>query len=113
MTDPQPGPGNGVLQWLLTVLGDLTPALRAAAPEADRRARLSAPVAAALAEHGLFRLWVPRRTSGFELTLPEALEIYEAAARVDGSVGWAVMIGSGGGLFAAYLPADIAHSIYA
>jgi hypothetical protein len=26
-----------------------------------------------------------------------------AAARLDGSVGWAVMIGSGGGLFAAYL----------
>src|SRR5215472_655311 len=93
MTDPRPALENGVLQRLLTVLGELAPALRAAAPEADRLARLPGSIAATLARHGLFRLWVPKRISGFELTLPEALEVYEAAARVDGSVGWAVMIG--------------------
>jgi alkylation response protein AidB-like acyl-CoA dehydrogenase len=58
-------------------------------------------------------LWIPKRCGGFELDLPEALRIYEAAARLDGSIGWAVMIGSGGGLFAAWLDSATASSIYA
>jgi alkylation response protein AidB-like acyl-CoA dehydrogenase len=97
---------------LLARLDELAPLFRASASEADRLARLPRPVVAALIQHGLFRLWVPKRTAGFELDLPDALQIYEAAARIDGSVGWAVMIGSGGGLFAAYLDPGTAHAIY-
>ncbi|HKT73895.1 MAG TPA: hypothetical protein VJQ47_13470, partial [Steroidobacteraceae bacterium] len=40
------------------------------------------------------------------------LRVYEAAAIIDGSVGWAVMIGSGGGLFAAYLAPDAAQELF-
>ena len=80
--------------------------------EGDRLARLPKYVVRALVQHGLFRLWVPKRAAGFELDLPEALQVYEVAARLDGSIGWAVMIGSGGGLFAAYLDAATANSIY-
>jgi indole-3-acetate monooxygenase len=113
MTHSQPPSEVSSLQLLLTALEELTPLARARAGEADRMAKLSQPVSAALAQHGLFRLWIPRRHAGFELSLPEALRVYEAAARVDGSVGWAVMIGSGGGLFAAYLSVDTAQAIYA
>jgi alkylation response protein AidB-like acyl-CoA dehydrogenase len=60
----------------------------------------------------LFKLWVPRRYNGFELELGATLRIYEAAGRVDGSFGWAVMIGAGGGLFAAYLDSAAANEIY-
>lgn len=98
---------------LLRALEDLAPLARAGAGEADRLAKLTRPVSAALAQHGLFRLWIPRRYGGFELSLPQALRVYEAAARVDGSVGWAVMIGSGGGLFAAYLGVEAAQAVYA
>ena len=70
---------------------------RDSAAEGDRLARLPKYVVRALVQHGLFRLWIPKRCGGFELDLPEALQIYEAAARLDGSIGWAVMIGSGGG----------------
>lgn len=97
---------------LLRSLEDLSPFLRAAAPEADRLARLPKEVSSALVRHGLLRLWIPRRAAGLELSLAEALQVYEAAACIDGSVGWAVMIGSGGGLFAAYLSAEAAHAIY-
>ncbi|MDB6083336.1 MAG: putative hydrolase [Gammaproteobacteria bacterium] len=97
---------------LLAQLAELTTSLRAHANEADRLAQLPEPVVRTLIELGLFRLWVPRRYGGFELPLPQALAIYEAAGSIDGSIGWAVMIGSGGGLFAAYLDPAVAGEIY-
>lgn len=100
------------LRELLGRLDDLAPLCRGGASEADRLARLPKSVVSALVQHGLFRLWVPESVGGFELDLPGALQVYEAAARIDGSVGWAVMIGSGGGLFGAYLSAHAADSIY-
>jgi alkylation response protein AidB-like acyl-CoA dehydrogenase len=98
---------------ILARLDDLATIFRDSAAEGDRLARLPKYVVRALVQHGLFRLWVPKRCAGFELDLLEALQIYEAAARLDGSIGWAVMIGSGGGLFAAYLDSTTANSIYA
>ena len=99
-------------QELLRSLDELAPSLRASASEADRLARLPKEASSALVRHGLLRLWIPKRAAGLELSLAEALQVYEAAACIDGSVGWAVMIGSGGGLFAAYLSAQAAHAIY-
>lgn len=103
---------DGMFDDLLAKLGDLTHTLRAHTADADRLARLPEPVVRALVAAGLFRLWIPRSFGGFELELPKALRLYEAAARVDGSAGWAVMIGSGGGLFAAYLEPATAAEIY-
>ncbi len=101
------------VQEILARLEELTGLFRDSAAEGGRMARLPKYVVRALVQHGLFRLWVPKRCAGFELDLPEALQVYETAARLDGSIGWAVMIGSGGGLFAAYLDAATANSIYA
>src|SRR5690606_5724753 len=97
---------------LLRALDDVRDAVRAQALDADRRAALSDEIVDWLVAHGLFRLWIPQSYDGLELTLPEALAIYEAAARIDGSFGWAVMIGAGGGLFAAYLEPGAAREIY-
>lgn len=98
---------------LFGALGQLAPVVRAHADEAERQAQLSAPVVRGLVEAGLFRLWIPRRYGGLETPLPDAIRVYEAAARIDGSFGWAVMIGSGGGLFAAYLEPGAAERTYA
>jgi alkylation response protein AidB-like acyl-CoA dehydrogenase len=98
---------------LLAELARRTPSLRAHAQQADCLQQLPEPVVQALTELRLFRLWIPRRFGGFELPLPRALAIYEAAGRVDGSVGWAVMIGAGGGLFAAYLDPALASDLFA
>ena len=103
---------TSVVQDLLTRLREIAPMIRANAPEADQLARLPKASAEALVRNGLFRIWVPKRADGFELSLPDALRVYSAAARIDGSVGWAVMIGSGGGLFAAYLDHDTARDLY-
>jgi alkylation response protein AidB-like acyl-CoA dehydrogenase len=101
-----------MIQKLLNSLDELAPLVRANISQADRSARLPKEVAAALARHQLFRLWIPRQADGLELSLPEALQVYEAAARIDGSVGWAVMIGSGGGLFAAWLNEATARTLF-
>lgn len=102
---------NGALR-LLGEIEELGPLVRLRAGDADRAAALPREVMALAIERGLFRLWVPRRYGGLELPLREALAIYEAAARIDGSFGWAVMIGAGGGLFAASFDEDVARDIF-
>jgi alkylation response protein AidB-like acyl-CoA dehydrogenase len=113
MMQLRPALETSPVQEILARLDELARMFRDSAAEGDRLARLPKHIVRALVQHGLFRLWVPKRCAGFELDLPEALAVYEAAARLDGSIGWAVMIGSGGGLFAAYLDATTANSIYA
>jgi len=113
MMQLRPALETSPVQEILARLDELATIFRDSAAEGDRLARLPKYVVRALVQHGLFRLWIPKRCAGFELDLPEALQIYEAAARLDGSIGWAVMIGSGGGLFAAYLDASTANAIFA
>ena len=113
MMQLRPALDTSPVQEILARLDELASIFRDSGAEGDRLARLPKYIVRALVQHGLFRLWIPKRCAGFELDLPEALQIYEAAARLDGSIGWAVMIGSGGGLFAAHLDASTASSIYA
>jgi alkylation response protein AidB-like acyl-CoA dehydrogenase len=101
------------VEQLLTRLADLTPMLRAHASEGDRLARLPDGVVQQMQALHLLRLWIPQRYGGFELELVETLRIYAAAAKIDGSFGWAVMIGAGGGLFAAFLEPAAARDIFA
>jgi alkylation response protein AidB-like acyl-CoA dehydrogenase len=98
---------------LLASVATLEPLLAAQMPDGRRRCRLPERVAEALFERGLFRLWIPASYGGFELPLQDALRIYEAVARLDGAAGWAVMIGAGGGLFAAYLEPEAARRLFA
>ena len=97
---------------LLASLATLEPLLSAHMPSGRRQCRLPDVIVQALVERGLFRLWIPGRYAGFELSLPDALRVYEAVAARDGALGWAVMIGAGGGLFAAYLGPDAAGRLF-
>ncbi|RED64620.1 acyl-CoA dehydrogenase [Cohnella lupini] len=57
-------------------------------------------------EEKLFKLFVPKELNGRMLPLPEALRVFERASWADGSFGWLVTIGSGGGFFSATLPPE-------
>lgn len=104
-------------------MADVTLAARLAAIEVSRtvvqahvataeaEACWPAPVLDCLLEQRLFRLWLPKNAGGDELDLMGSLELMEAASRVDGSYGWTVMIGSGGGLFGAIIEAPAAHQM--
>ena len=104
--------GDAAVRQLHAALEELAPLVTEHALESERAARLAAPVVAGLIEHGLLRLWIPRACGGFELELAQALAIYERAAAIDGSFGFAVMIGAGGGLFGAYLRPQPAREIF-
>ncbi len=82
------------------------------AEAADRQRRPHPDVMDALVEHQLLRLWVPASMGGVELDLPTSLEVFRAAAHLDGSVGWTVTIGVGGGLFGAFLPPATARRLF-
>jgi alkylation response protein AidB-like acyl-CoA dehydrogenase len=97
---------------LIDRLRDLAPRLSTSLAQADEPARLPDDVVAMLIEQQLFRLWIPQRCGGLELDLPSTLRVYEAAAAIDGSLGWAVMIGCGGGLFGARLEHQAAVEIF-
>jgi alkylation response protein AidB-like acyl-CoA dehydrogenase len=61
---------------------------------------------------GVFRMFVPQSHGGLELDMPAGLEVIRALSRLDGSVGWTAMIGSGNALVPSLLPRDIYEQIY-
>ena len=73
----------------------------------DRERRLPDAIFEALADAGLFRLWLPEALGGPELSPLEFMAVVEAAAALDGSVGW--LVGNGGGMsrIGGYLPASV------
>lgn len=75
----------------------------------DRDRRLPDAIFEALADAGLFRLWLPKSLGGPELSPLEFMCVVEAAAALDGSVGW--LVGNGGGMsrVGGYLPAAVAR----
>ncbi|MPY96334.1 MAG: hypothetical protein GEV08_25705 [Acidimicrobiia bacterium] len=97
--------------WVGTV-SSLAPLVERHVAEAERARRPHPEVSAALVERGLFKLWVPRDHGGTELGLPASLAVFEAAARLDGSFGWTVAIGAGGGLFGGFLEPTAAAEVF-
>ncbi|MBO9597691.1 MAG: acyl-CoA dehydrogenase [Cohnella sp.] len=63
-------------------------------------------------EQKLFKTFVPKSLGGLMLPLPEALRVFEHASWIDGSFGWLVTIGSGGGFFSATLPREQARELF-
>jgi len=86
--------------------------VRARADEVERGRRLPADLAGALGATGLFRLCVARELGGIEATPRELVEIIEALAEADGSVGWCGMIGASGALLSGYLPDAGAREVF-
>jgi alkylation response protein AidB-like acyl-CoA dehydrogenase len=66
-----------------------------------------------LASLGLFRLWLPMTLGGVELSALGFMEVVEAAAALDGTIGW--LVGNGGGMsrIGAFLPTESAEEIFA
>jgi alkylation response protein AidB-like acyl-CoA dehydrogenase len=81
----------------------LAPLIRSCADESERERRLAADVVEAFHGAGLFRLQIPERFGGAGLDPIDALPVYEEVAAADGSAGWNLAIGAGGGSFAAML----------
>src|SRR5271170_5695873 len=90
----------------------LAPQIRASAEESERARRLSLPVVDAMAQAGLFRLWIPRALGGEETDPLTFFRVVEEVSKADGAAGWCVALCGGNNVFAGYLPADAAREIY-
>ncbi len=66
-----------------------------------------------LASLGVFRLLLPTELGGVELSALGFMEVVEAAAALDGTIGW--LVGNGGGMsrIGAFLPTESAQEIFA
>ena len=83
---------NGYLEAIRA----LAPIVAAHRESFDRERRLPDRIFDALADAGLFRLWLPEALGGPELSPFEFMTVVEAASALDGSIGW--VVGNGGGM---------------
>ena len=98
---------------VLEAVQSLAPLIAAQRSEFDGARRLPGAVFAALADAGLFRLWLPHALGGPELSPIEFMRVVEIASALDGSVGW--LVGNGGGMsrIGGYLGEAVAREWFA
>jgi alkylation response protein AidB-like acyl-CoA dehydrogenase len=78
--------------------------IRSHAHEMEKSGLVHQEVLTYMYENKLFKIYLPEVLGGVMLTLPEALRLIEKSSWVDGSFGWLVMIGAGGGFFSSLIP---------
>ena len=100
------------LDTLLSSVRTLDPLIREHADEAERNGRLSQAVVAALAEAGVFRMYIPQSLGGLEVPPQTYYRVIEEVSRIDGSTGWCVFIGAGSASFGAFLSDEAAEKVY-
>jgi alkylation response protein AidB-like acyl-CoA dehydrogenase len=98
-----------------SLVGRMRVATEAIAPmlggiETERR--LPAAAVEALGAAGAFKLFVPRTYGGAQASPATMVALIEEAARLDGSVGWIVMVGATSSLMSVYLDDATAREIY-
>jgi alkylation response protein AidB-like acyl-CoA dehydrogenase len=91
---------------------DLSAVVAAQRSTFDSDGRLPDELFDELAALGLFRLWLPAALGGPELSALEFMDVVEAAAALEGTIGW--LAGNGGGMarVGAYLPFESAQEIF-
>jgi indole-3-acetate monooxygenase len=113
VTAEAPAPATGGPQPVLAALAALAARIEETRAASAAQRRLPDDLARALAQARLFALLVPRGLGGLELDPLTAADVVEAASRIDGSVGWAVMIGAQSAWHAAFLPPPVAERVLA
>lgn len=97
---------------LLAVIRKIEPIIRQYAPDAERDRKLAAPVAKAMHQAGLYRLWRPKAFGGFELDPVSGFRIIEAVSRIDSAAGWNLQIAVAHDMFAPWFGDQAAQEIF-
>jgi len=103
---------SGVSEYLAAIQ-QLGPLIEQQRRHFDERRRIPDQVFAALADAGLFRLYLPKTLGGPELSPFDFMTVVEAASALDGSIGW--LVGNGGGMsrIGGFLPQEVARDWFA
>jgi alkylation response protein AidB-like acyl-CoA dehydrogenase len=86
--------------------------LRERAAEAEASGMLHSQQLSMIRTEGWFKLFVPKKFRGLDLSLPEGLRVQEALAWADGSTGWTVTLCSGANWFIGFLPEEISAELF-
>jgi alkylation response protein AidB-like acyl-CoA dehydrogenase len=105
-------PELGVEPWLARVR-DLAPLVEQYRDESERERRLPQPLFRALRDAGFFGLWVPRNLGGAEVDVETSVRCVEELSRLDGAVGWNVMIAGNTSILWANLQQPVAAEMVA
>jgi alkylation response protein AidB-like acyl-CoA dehydrogenase len=97
---------------LLAQIETLAPQIEARSREIANLRNVPGDIVAALRAAGVFRMVTPKHYGGMELDYPTVLDVFRRLARIDGAVGWTVMIGAGAAFTAPLLPRPILDEIY-
>jgi indole-3-acetate monooxygenase len=111
-SDEQTG-SKTVLGRLLSEIRELEPQIADRSAEMDSTGRIPVDLVESLKTIGVFRMFVPRSHGGFELDFIDGMKVIQALSRIDGSIGWTVMISIGIGIFATSQHPDIYDKMYA
>ncbi|MEF3074181.1 acyl-CoA dehydrogenase family protein [Methylobacter sp. Wu1] len=97
---------------LLRAVREIEPIIRQHAPEAERERKLAAPVAKAMHQAGLYRLWRPKAFGGFELDPISGFRVIEEVSRIDSAAGWNLQISVAHDMFALWFSDQGAREIF-
>jgi len=90
----------------------LAPQIVAAKDEIQFQCRLPDSLTDAMAQAGLFQLYVPKTIGGPETDPVTAFLAVEELSKVDGSVGWCSFVASSISVHAAWLPAELGRKLF-
>ena len=97
---------------LLADIQALAPYIQSRSDEMEAIGQIPTDLIESLKAIGVFRMFVPRSHGGLELDYIDGIEIIQALARIDGSVGWIAGISSGVSVAATSLPSEFYDTIY-
>jgi alkylation response protein AidB-like acyl-CoA dehydrogenase len=112
MATTQSRPQTDSLQLLLERINEARPVLERNAAEAEAERRIPEESIDALAAAGAFKVTVPRRFGGYEMTARAKLEVSSAVAESCGSSAWVVAIINGCNWMAGLLPDQAQQDIF-
>ena len=100
-----------ICEWLERVRA-LAPIVDRWRDTAEQQRHMPQPLFESLRDAGLFKISVPVLFGGDQLDDMATVRVIEELSRLDGSVGWNVMIASGNAIAAACLPERAAEEIF-
>ena len=100
------------LDELLLRIEETKPVLTANAEETEANRRIAQANIDALTNAGAFKVMVPRRFGGYQMTIREKLEVSAAVAEACGSTGWVVALTNVCNWMASVLPDQAQQDIF-
>jgi indole-3-acetate monooxygenase len=102
---------SDVIAELLGLVERIAPVIEKGAASAEVNRRLSTDVHDAMFEAGLFGMLAPRAYGGLELHPVDAMQVWEAVARIDPSAAWNLVMNQAMATAVAWLADDVAREI--